>query len=283
MHNQPYEDHSMLLRPYILLYRKRLIASAVFSLLCAVVILFMTSAQSLTDIGVLWHHFCGCPLDPNDARNLVNPFLLTSLVLPIILGLSFGSVIAPTPSFPGETRWLLTRPTPRRALILQPLFICTLALAILPAFGWLLLLGWLKLVHAPALAHILALTEMVPSASNLGPHPSFFTLMSALHMSRRFIANLSVGLSIYAIFASQRWLLLNPKPGVRFLGLIILLLIYVPVARLVSPSFFSALLFWAPKGAGLTYLPSNVGIALHFIFAAAVLFGSWRLLGQVEL
>ena len=43
----------------------------------------------------------------------------------------------------------------------KPLLLSTLALAVLPSLGWLLLLGWLKLVHAPALGHLLALVKMV--------------------------------------------------------------------------------------------------------------------------
>lgn len=42
-------------------------------------------------------------------------------------------------------------------------------------------------------------------------------------------------------------------------------------------------MLWAPKSAGLTYLPSVTGIALHFVTAAAVLFGSWRILQRLEL
>jgi hypothetical protein len=273
----------MLIRPYFLLYRWRLLAAAIFSLLFAVLAFSSTSAQGLFDFRIFWDRYCGCPLDPKDARILANPFEFTSFILPIILGISAGFAGAATPGLQGNTRFLLTRPTPRITLILQPLLLSALALAILPSVGWLLLLGWLKLVHAPALGHLLALVKMVPSASNLGPRPSFLQVMSALHMGRRFVAGLSVGLSLYAIFASQRWLMLDPNPRLRGLGMSVFVLIYVPSMRLISPRYGAAILLWPPKGASLGYLPSNLGIALHFIVAVGVLFGSWRLLQRVEL
>ena len=192
----------MFTRPYFLLYRKRLIVAAIVSLLFAVLIFSLTSAESFLDFRVFWDRYCGCPLDPKDARLLSAPFDLPSFILPVILGISVGFAGATTPGLQGNTRFLLTRPTPRITLILQPLLLSALALAILPSLGWLLLLGWLKLVHAPALGHLLALVKMVPSASALGPHPSFLDVLSALHMGRRFVAGLSVGLSFYAIFAS---------------------------------------------------------------------------------
>ena len=274
----------MLFRPYFLLYRKRLIAAAVASLLLAILIFSFTSAENPFDFRVFWDRYCGCPLDPKDARILTNPFEQpTSFILPVILGLSVGFAGAATPGLLGNTQFLLTRPTPRTTLILQPLLLSTLALAILPSFGWLLLLGWLKLVHAPALGHLVALVEMVPSASDLGPHPSFVHVLSALHMGRRFVAGLSIGLSLYAIFVAQRWLMLDPNPRLRLLGLSFFLLIYAPMSQLLSPRLLTAAMLWAPKGANLSYLPSNLGIALHFIVAATALFASWRLLRRAEL
>jgi len=261
----------MLLRPYLLLYCKRLIVSAVMSLGCALLTLFMTSGRLMTSAG-------------GDARKLLNPFLFASVLLSIILGVSSGFGVVPTPGFQGEVRFLLTRPTARRTLILQPLWLSALAFAILPGLAWLLVLGWLKLVHAPALDHLVALVEMVPSASTLGPHPSFISLMSALHMGRRFVAGLSVGLSLYAIFVSQRWLRLSRNQLLRALSWLIFLLFYLPMASVfISPSFFTPVFLTGLKNSDLSYLPSSLGITLHFVFAAAVLLGSWRLLRQVEL
>jgi len=103
-------------------------------------------------------------------------------------------------------------------------------------------------------------------------------------MGRRLVAGLSVGLSLYAIFASQRWLQLSRNQLLRALGWLIFLLFYLPTASaFIIPSIFTPVFLTGLKNSDLSYLPSNLGIALHFIFAAAVLLGSWRLLRQVEL
>lgn len=219
----------MLLRPYLMLYRKRLIGVAVISVLFPLLALFITSAESLLDVRVLWDHFCGCPLDPTDASILLEPFFFNSIMFPIILGFSVGFAAVPTPGLQGETRMLLTRPIPRYALIVQPLLVAGLALGVLPVMGWLLLLGWLRLVHAPALGHLLALVEMAPAAASLGAHPSFLAVLAATHMGQRYLAALSVGLCLYAIFASQRWLLLQPNTRLRLLALFTFFIIYIPI------------------------------------------------------
>jgi hypothetical protein len=276
----------MLLRSYLLIYRKRLIVAAIASVLCAILVLFITSADSPTDIGVLWHHVCGCPLYPRNAGMLVGSFNVTSLFLSIILGMSVGAAGARTPGLQGNVLFLLTRPQPRRSLILQPLLVVACALAILPALGWLVLLGWLKMVHAPSLGYLAALAQIVPSASHLGPHPSFLALLLALNMGRRYLAAFSVELSFYAFFAAQRWLLLNPSPRLRVLGslqFLVFMAIVTPAWHIVSRSVSMAILLWSPPGSSLSYLPSNLGIMLHFALAGVLLYGSWKLLQRVEL
>lgn len=272
----------MLVRPYLLLYRKRLIAAAVVSLAVPLLLLFVTTADSITDFGVLWHHVCSCPLNLRDASSLIEGFEFTSLALPLILGMSAGFAGARTPGLQGDTLFLLTRPTPRRSLIIEPLIIAAGAIAILPSLGWLLLLGWLRIVQAPSLGHLVALAEMVPSASSLGPHPSFLALMSALHLGRRFLAAFSVGLSIYVFFAAQRWLLLSSNPRLRLLGSLQLFVIFLPSWHFISRRVVMLIMLWVPRGGNLTYMPSDSGIALHFTFAAAVLYGSWQLLRRIE-
>ncbi len=283
MLQQPYEDKFMLLRPYLLLYRKRLITSAVVSLLSAIFILLITSADSFLDIGIFWHHVCDCPPTARDARTLAELFAFTSFTLSAILGISSGFVAVPTTSLQWQTRFLLTRPARRSTRILLPLLLSTLAIAILPALAWLLLLGWLQLVHAPVLGHLLALVELVHSVSMVGPNPSFLRVMEAFHIGRRIVASLSVGLSLYAVWASQRWLVLSSNVRLRVLGMLPFLLIYVPSLRIFSDRVLSAILLFIPKGASVSYLPSTLAIALHFVFAVAVLYGSWWLLQRTEL
>src|ERR1035441_7380137 len=58
----------MFLYPFILLYRKRLIAAAIVSMLSPILTLFLVAADGPFDIGVLWRHFCGCPPSLQDAR-----------------------------------------------------------------------------------------------------------------------------------------------------------------------------------------------------------------------
>ena len=273
----------MLRRSYLLLYRKRLIASAVVSLLSAIVILLLTSADSFLDIGIFWHHVCACPPAPKDARTLADIFSFTSFVLPAILGISTGFVAVPPPSLQSHTRFLLTRPVPRFIHILQPLFLSALAITILPALSWLLLLGWLRLVHAPVLGHLLALVELIPSASKVGPTPSVLRVMGAFHLGRRIVASLSVGLSLYSVWASQRWLVLSSNLHLRTLSMLPFLLIYAPSLHAFGDRLLSSILLWMPKSASLAYLPSTQAIVLHFAFAAAVLYGSWRLLQRTEL
>ena len=273
----------MFLRPYLLIYRNRLIVAAIATLLSAILVLFISAADSLTDIGVFWHHVCGCPISPGHAHMLVQSFNFTALFLPFILAMNAGSAGARPPVFQRDVLFLLTRPQPRRALILQPLLVAASALAILPALSWLLLLGWLRMVHAPSLGYLVALTEMIPSASHLGPHPSLLTLMLALNMGRRYLAAFSVGLSLYAFLAVQRWLLLSPSPRLRMLGSLQFLVIFAPASHIVSFGVFGAIMLWSPSGSSLSYLPSNLGIMLHFAFAGAMLYASWRLLQHVEL
>ena len=66
-----------------------------------------------------------------------------------------------------------------------------------------------------------------------------------------------------------------------------LLFIFVPgilsAAAFSKGSILSVLLMWAPKASSLDFQPSILAIALHFAFATAVLYGSWRLVQQADL
>jgi hypothetical protein len=49
-----------------------------------------------------------------------------------------------------------------------------------------------------------------------------------------------------------------------------------------TPSFASALFLLPPPHAGLTYLPSNLGIALHLAYAAAWICGTFAALREIK-
>ena len=285
----------MIVRPYLILLRGRLIFVAICSMLVVLTAFSVTSAENLTDIGVFWHHFCGCPPDPKDVRILLYSCTLICFymgaALGIVTGLSLnfgGAGMAGGASGPialGDTRFLLTRPMRRGAVLLHQLAIAAAAVTLIPALCYLLLLGWLRLVHAPALGHLAADMALIPSVAMLGQEPSFFRLLGAAHLWRFYLAAISIGLCTYAITAAQRWVVLSPKRWLRFLAI-------VPLVPFVfSPLFFMSAgsrvlqwtLLWAPKGATLEFQPSALGIALHFAFAGAVICGCWRILQSAEL
>ena len=153
----------MLLRPFFTLLRGRLIAVFILAMLIVLLVFFNSSAESATDFSIFWHKFCGCPPDPHDVLFFLYSFSVIACyaggILGFITGLRLGVNIAGQGSNPvatGDTRLLLTRPIPRRTVILNPFVIATAALTLFPALAYLLLFGWLNLVHAPALAHIAA-------------------------------------------------------------------------------------------------------------------------------
>jgi hypothetical protein len=210
--------------------------------------------------------------------------------LGIVTGLSLnfgGAGMAGAASGPialGDTRFLLTRPIGRNAVLLHQLAIAATAVTLIPALCYLLLLGWLRVVHAPALGHLAADMALIPSVAKLGPQPSFFRMLAAAHLWRFYLAAISIGLCTYAVTAAQRWVVLSPKKWLRLLAIIPL------VPFFFSPIFFmlagSTVLEWtllsAPKGATLEFQPSALGIALHFAFAGAVICGCWRILQTAE-
>ncbi|SNS46589.1 hypothetical protein SAMN05421770_1011093 [Granulicella rosea] len=289
----------MLLRPSLLLLRRRLIFVSVCSMLGTLAAFSATSAESFTDLGVFWHHFCGCPPDPADVHIVLYSFTVICLymggALGVVTGLTMnigGNGLTGSASGPvtiGDTRFLLTRPTLRQSVLFPPLLIATLALAVIPALCYLILLGWLWLVHAPALAHLAASFSLAPHVRKLGTHLSFWQMLSAVHFARYYAAAISTGLCAYAFMAAQRWLILSPNKTLRTIC-------FAPwIAFVFSPMAFmfvglgtrSRLLLWttlwAPKGQGLEYQPTWAGIGLHLAIAAAVLYGCRRLIATVEL
>jgi len=285
----------MLLRPFFTLLRGRLIFVFLFTMLIVLVVFSNSSAEGLTDLTIFWSKFCGCPPDLHDVLFFLYSFSVIACyaggILGFITGLRLGVNTAGSGSNPvatGDTRFFLTRPITRRKVLLNPLFIATAALALIPAAAYLLLFGWLSLVHAPALAHLAADAQLIPAVAALGPHPTFFAALTASHVWRFYLAAISIGLCTYSILYAQRWLALSPNKHLRLLGIApLLLFIFIPgllgSAAFGKGSIPGALLMWAPKTASLDFQPSALAIGVHFAIAAAILFGSWRLMQQVEL
>jgi hypothetical protein len=266
----------MLLRPYLILYRKRIVAAAIFSLLAAL-------AEAM-----LGANLCNCPPGSVEVLNrffyLVDLFnVILSIFMALILG--FGPA-GPLPGGSSQVRFLLTRPIARTSIQLYPLFIAMTAIALLPGLGWLVLLACLRLLHSPWLTHLLAIAQRLPSASELGPDPGMLRLLGALHLGPRYLAAVSVGLAMYAPLAAQRWLMLNRQKAFRVLGAVIMFIPALPMAipwLLSIPSYASPVFLLPPPHAGLTYLPSNLGVALHLAFAAAWVSGTFAALREIEL
>jgi hypothetical protein len=272
----------MFLRPWLLRYRSRLILAAIASLAGVLFVFYWTSAENLTDYGVFWHHFCGCPPDPDDTGILMGNVIFLCFAIGLILGFPNGSTASAAASGRGEVSFLLTRPVVRQAVLLCPVAIAVIAMVLFPGMAYLLLFGWLHLVHAPSLGHLLALIELLPSASGLGPHPSLGAVLGAIDLPRRYLAAISVGLCGYALMACQRWLILSPNKWVKVTGaassFTLLLLCQPFIGRRLGTGLFLA----SHRGATLTYLPSTLGIALHFAFFTAVLYACWRVLRSAE-
>jgi hypothetical protein len=265
----------MLLRPYLILYRNRLVAAAIFSLLAALVVAMLSA------------NLCGCPPDSADVPNkFFSLVYLSNVILCIFLGLILGfGPAGPLPGGSSEVRFLLMRPIARPLIQLHPLFIALTAIALLPGIGWLVLLACLRLLHSPWLTHLLAIFELVPSVSELGRNPGLLPLLAALHLGPRYFAAVSVGLGMFAPLAAQRWLMLNRQKALRIVGRITVLMLVLPMAiplLLGFPSFASAIFLLPPPHAGVTYLPSNLGVALHLAFAAAWICSTFATLREIE-
>ena len=285
----------MHLRPFLMLARGRLILVAVLSMLAVLLVFSVTTAESITDLGIFWHHFCGCAPESKDTRILFSFLGTIYIYLGAVLGLTMapgintpgmgtGGLGGGWPLAVGDTRFLLTRPIPRNSVLLRPLAIATVALAFIPALCILLLLGWLHLVHAPSLRHLVALLELVPATYSLGPHPSLFSLLAASHFLRFYVAGFSIGLCSYSALTAHRWLNFSSNAKLRGLGMLPLLAFISGVPLLIqSTAFRTAVLLMPQKGYSLDFQPSILSIALHFAFAAAVIYGTWKLLQHTEL
>jgi hypothetical protein len=290
----------MRLRPFLMLVRGRLIFVSIGSMVVVLATFSFTSAEGLTDFGIFWHHYCGCPPDPTDLRFLFFSLTLICLYLGVALGvvtglgLSFGGMGAAGqnpgggPIAIGDTRFLLTRPTQRSTILFRPFVIAAIAIAVIPALSYLLLLAWLRLVHAPALVHLADDMALIPAVAALGAHPSLPKILTASHFWSFYAGAISVGFCAYALMAAQRWLVLSGNKWLRRLAILpVVLPVFSPLLFMAlglekRNSVGLALLQWPPRGV-LDFHPSTLNISLHFAFAAAVLCGCWSLLRKIDI
>jgi hypothetical protein len=276
--------------PWLLYYRYRVLTVAISSLLMTCLAHLWVSGDGFNDFGIFWHGFCGCPVDPRDAFVLLNLPPFTALIAGFVFGyLSPGAVALPAAAgIPGNqlkalNRFFLTRPVSRRNAFFFPAAIAMTTIVLLPAAAFLLLVGWLSLVHAPSLHHLMATIRIIPAVSQLGQHPTFLQVLGAVSAPRRYLAALSVGFCAYALLSSQQWMMLSPSKKINALGIFSALLLFVPMWRVFGHQT-ADMMFLAPgHGTPLAYLPSVLGIALHFAIAAAILTGCWRILRTAEL
>jgi hypothetical protein len=265
----------MLLRPHLLLLRTRFIVAAGVMIGFVLLTFLFTSSDSLS-LAIFWNRACTCPVDPSDLRILFSSSMDFAFV-----GGAMAFLSGYGPAILASNRFLLTRPESRLQLLLAPFLISAAAIVLLPGLVWLLLLGWLQMVHAPVLGHLVAILELVPAASHLGPHPTFWALVNATHLGRIYLAGISLGLFLYVFFSSSRWFVLSRFRAVKIIGLFgsALLPLSAVFMRFIPRSF----VFLPPHEAAFTYLPSTLAIALHFAIAAAWFYGTLWIVRDLEL
>jgi len=267
-------SHLNLLRPYLMLYRGRFIAGSIVAI-----------ASVVLTLSIMGANFCDC-LHGGRFGSLLIP-MASFDILCSTMAVIFGAAVAMrAPGAPNEVRFLLTRPMSRIAIQFYPLALSVAAMALLPVLSWAVILGGMAMVHAHALENIAAAPRLIPSVAALGPHPSFLQLMSALNVSRRYFAALSVGLTMYGPLAAQRWFLLNRRKSIRIVGGLTVLMIPLPMVlvpfMIKGSAFVSWLLLLPFQQGGLTYLPSRTGITLHLAFAAAWICSTFFALREIE-
>jgi hypothetical protein len=244
-------NNAMLFRPFLLLLRNGLGVTAILSLLAALLVV-------LTDL-----------------RYIYIIFFYLYFLIGVFLGRSRGYA---------QTRFLFTRPIPRSAVLLRPLAVTSVAIAVFPVAALLLLLGCQHLLHATALGRPAAMVALIPSASGVA-QPSLVDLLATIHFARYYLATLSIGLCAYTVVASAGWFTLSPSKWVRSLSSLpafLIFLLIVSTNGIAPRALGTLLLLLPPRGAGLDYLPSTSSIALHFVFAAGVVYACWRIVQCID-
>lgn len=274
---------------YFQLYRFRLIWSSVLAVLFALAMLYLTSAESLHDYGVLWHHFCGCAPDPTDVYAMLYLPVVTCGGIGMIMGIGVGTGLGSNASgitTPGsaEMRFLFTRPTRRATVLLAPLVIALIAIMTIPTAALLSLIGWLWLVHAPALGHLLDIVRLIPTAANIGRNPTLFTVIRAAHFARFYFSAISIGVCGYTFYFGQRWWIRSSHTWLRIAGAFGPVLIPIlPAFAFLSKRIVLVSLLNLTTYRSLGAKPSSWLIVAHFGVAAACLLSAWQIARRGEL
>jgi hypothetical protein len=262
----------MLFRAYSILFRRRLIAAALTSLLAPAFFVYVTT------------NVCDCAGDTaaSRLRLLLASFSIVSLLLGIVFGI--GAAVH-TPGTPNQARFLLIRPIPRVAMQFYPLAIAASAILVFPAGGWLTVLGVLGLTHAASLPRLIAAVSAYPKVLSFGPHPSIFVVLGAIQTGRRYLASVSVGIAIFAFFGVLQWCTASTNQKLRQIGIsgLVLSPVLLLVLNLLWGSYLSQAILLVQFGHGQPdYVPSSLGIALHIGFAAACICTQFAAMRHIE-
>jgi len=274
----------MPIRAYLVLHRTQLIWCAAIALLVPFVMVLFTASNGRPDFGIFWNHFCNCAPGKDDAFALLYASSFTTLLIGLILHLGNRSVNtyaanAGTPGFRSGIPYMLTRPMRRRAALFAPVLPGFLAIAILPALGLGIVFGWMHLVHAPALVFFPRALRLIPDAAVLPPGASLVSLLVAAHAVSSYLASVSIGLLVYVLFYSQRWLMLSRHSWVRIVAVLqSTVFLFTPIMlRRISPRVGSWL-FLVPRGQRIDWHPSALLLLVHFAIPTALMLWSWRVL-----
>jgi hypothetical protein len=263
----------MLFRAYRMLYRRRFFAAAFIVLLTTV--FFVVLAIHL-------HENANHPATGN-----LNPVLTSLSFVSLLVGIIFGASAAiHPPGFPNQLRFLLTRPNPLRVAQFYPLAIATVSIVGLPALGWIVVLGVLRLAYPPLFGRLTEVVAAYPRVLLLGSHPSLSATLGAMQAGKRYLAAVSVGLAVFTCLAALRWCTLSTRKRLRRIGMFGLSLLpsLLICMNLVWHSPISQAILLAQLRRGTPdYLPSNLGIALHFVFAAVCLCAQFAVMRDREI
>jgi len=111
-------------------------------------------------------------------------------------------------------------------------------------------------------------------------------MLVAMQTGRRYLAAVSVGLAIFTLFAMLRSCVASTNKRLRqiaILGLVPLPLLLLFTSFLWNSSISQAILLVQVRHGSPDYVPSNLGIVLHFVFAAACICAQFAVMRDIEI